>query len=282
MHAHPDDESSKGAPTVAKYVDSGAHAALVCCTGGEEGDILNEAMKRPEIEANLPAVRKAELDKAVEIIGYQSLHMLGYRDSGMPDSEANARPEAFANAPHDEAVEKLVRIIRAEKPHVLITYPEDQGRYQHPDHLRVTDISLPAWDLAGDPSAFPDAGEPWTPLKLYYSSWSRARILAWHETYERLGIESPYDEGWFEGEDKDHLITTKVEGEAFFDRRCDALIAHATQVDPDSPFWFGLPRAEAAKAYPYEDFILAQSRVESTIPETSLFAGVENLRWSAS
>ena len=108
VHAHPDDEASKGAGTVARYADEGIRAALVCCTGGEEGDILNPAADTPEIRADLRAVREAELRASVDAIGYAELYLLGYRDSGMPDTEANARPDNFANAPLDEAVGRLV------------------------------------------------------------------------------------------------------------------------------------------------------------------------------
>ena len=198
VHAHPDDESSKGSATVAKYADDGAYAVLVCCTGGEEGDIINKAMDRPDVRDELPAVRRRELEKACEVIGYHTLHWLGYRDSGMPDSEANAHPDCFANAPLDEAIERLVRLIRLERPHVIVTYSDDQQGYQHPDHLRVHDISVPAFALAGDADAFPDAGAPWQPSKLYYSTWSRARIEALHAKYLELGLESPYDDKWFE------------------------------------------------------------------------------------
>src|SRR3954471_3453552 len=85
VHAHPDDESSKGAGTVAKYHAQGVRTVLVCCTGGEEGDILNPAMDRPEVRSNLHDVRLEELRRAAEVIGYDELVMLGYRDSGMPD-----------------------------------------------------------------------------------------------------------------------------------------------------------------------------------------------------
>ena len=104
VHAHPDDESSKGASTVAKYHAEGVHTVLVCCTGGEEGDILNPAMDTPEVRADIGRVRLAELKAATDIIGYDDTVMLGYRDSGMPDTEANARPDSFAQAPLDEAV----------------------------------------------------------------------------------------------------------------------------------------------------------------------------------
>ena len=118
-------------------------AVLVTCTGGEEGEVLNPAMDRPEVRADLHGVRLAELETAAEIIGYDEVVLLGYRDSGMPGSEANAHPDAFANADLDEAVDRLVEIIRRERPQVILTYPDDQEGYPHPDHLRVHDISHP-------------------------------------------------------------------------------------------------------------------------------------------
>src|SRR5271169_6630296 len=102
VHAHPDDESSKGPGTVARYHDQGIHTVLVCCTGGEEGEILNPAMDRPEVRENMAEVRRLELEAATSIIGYKEVVMLGYRDSGMPESEANKNPDSFAMAPLDE------------------------------------------------------------------------------------------------------------------------------------------------------------------------------------
>ena len=160
VHAHPDDEASKGAGTTAKYAAEGVHAVLVCCTGGEAGDILNPAVDTPETRANLYAVRMAELQASVDALGYASLHLLGYHDSGMPDSETNARPDNFANAPLDEAVERFVRIIRAERPQVIITYRDEQNFYPHPDHIRVHQISGPAFDAAGDPDALSRCRRP--------------------------------------------------------------------------------------------------------------------------
>ena len=274
VHAHPDDEASKGAPTVAKAVAEGHEAVLVCCTGGEEGDILNKVMDRPEIRENLPAVRAEELAKSVEAIGFQHLEMLGYRDSGMAESESNENPECFWAADLDEATGRLVALIRQYRPHVILTYSDDQQGYRHPDHLRVHDISILAFDRAADPAWYPDAGEPWQPLKLYYSTWSRARLTAHHETFLRLGLESPYDEKWFERPSQDDRITTKIPIQEYYGARRAALLAHATQVDPDEKFWFGLPDDEAAAAYPWEDFILGKSLVESEPIEDDLFAGV--------
>jgi mycothiol S-conjugate amidase len=283
VHAHPDDESSKGAGTVAKYHEEGAWSVLVCCTGGEAGDILNPKMDTPEVKADIANVRRRELEQAAEILGYDELVWLGYRDSGMPDSPENADPRSFAAAPLDEAVERLVAIIRRTRPHVIITYPDEQSRYPHPDHLRVHEISDIAFDAAGDPERYPEAGEPWQPLKLYYTTWSRDRIVAMHEKMLELGLESPYTR-WFEPPADDAPpppppppIKTRIEVSAVDGPRKGALDAHATQIDPESPFWFALPDDVAATVYPYDDYTLARSLVDSEPPEDDLFAGVHEL-----
>ncbi|MBT8241124.1 MAG: mycothiol conjugate amidase Mca [Acidimicrobiia bacterium] len=275
IHAHPDDEASKGAPTIAKYVAMGHEASLVCATGGEEGDILNPAMDLEEVRADLHRVRLAELEASVKEIGYTECVMLGYRDSGMPDTDGNLHGGCFARADFDEAVGRFVAEIRRFRPHVIITYADDQQGYQHPDHLMVHDISIPAFDRAGDPSWYPEAGAPWTPMKLYYSMWTRARLDAWQAKYEELGLESPYDERWWERPDMDRRISTKIEIEAFYTVRSRALLAHATQIDPNEKFWFGLPDDHAAAAYPFEDYILALSRVPTGQYETDLLEGVD-------
>ena len=274
VHAHPDDEASKGAPTVARYHDEGVRTVLVTATGGEAGDILNPAMDRPEIRDRIDDVRREELARSAKVIGYDEVVLLGYRDSGMPDSEDNAHPDNFANAPLSEAVGRFVEIIRREKPQVIITYGDDQRGYPHPDHLRVHDISLPAFDAAGDPTAYPEMGEPWEPQKLYYVVWSRARIQATHEKFVELGIESPFGEDWFKRPSQDDQITTSIDIADWYDVRLDSLLAHETQVDPTSPFWFGLPRDVSRTVHPYDDYVLARSRVESELPETDLFAGI--------
>jgi mycothiol S-conjugate amidase len=274
VHAHPDDESSKGAGTVARYNAEGVRTVLVCCTGGEAGDILNPAMDNDEVRADLPGVRRRELAQAATIIGYDEVIHLGYRDSGMPETEPNAHPDAFANADIDEAVGRLVAAIRAERPQVVVTYGDDQRGYPHPDHLRVHDISIPAFERAADPAWYPEAGEPWQPLKLYYTVWSRRRIELMHERFLALGLESPYSEEWFKRPSQDDRITTSIHLEGFEGTRFDALLAHATQVDPNSPFWFGLPREEAIKVHPYDEYIRARSLVDAPTPEDDLFAGV--------
>lgn len=274
VHAHPDDESSKGAGTVARYHAEGARTVLVCCTGGEAGDILNPAMERPEVRENLYRFRMEELSRAAEIIGYDEVVLLGYRDSGMPDSEHNHHPDCFAQADLDEAVGRLVAHVRRVRPHVILTYEEEQLGYRHPDHLRVNEISVLAFERAGDGDAYPELGAPWQPLKMYYIVWSRARMLATHAKFHELGLDSPFDEKWFDRPSRDDRITTTIDVSEHADVRRDALLAHATQIDPDSPFWFGLPPEVARTIHPYDEYELARSLVETKLPEDDFFAGV--------
>ena len=273
VRAHPDDEASKGAPTLAKYSRSGARTVLVCCTGGEEGDLQNPRLRdsgqpfhgldRDAERAEMARRRPFELAESASIIGFHHVEMLGYRDSGMLGSEANDHPECFHRADLDEAVGRLVAIVRRERPHVMITYNEDQRGYPHPDHVRVHEVSVRAFDLAGDETKYPEAGPAWQPRKLYYSAWSRMRLTAVHEAMLRLRGSSPFDEKWFERPDLDGQITTRVHVGEYLWARSGALRAHATQIDPDEPFWFGLDDEELAATYPYEDWILAKSHVDS-------------------
>jgi mycothiol S-conjugate amidase len=282
VHAHPDDEASKGAGATAKYAAEGVHNVLVCCTGGEAGDILNPGVEHPGSSVAMHELRMAELRESVRVLGYGALHLLGYHDSGMPDSETNARADNFANAPLEEAVGRLVRIIRSERPDVIITYREDRSFYPHPDHIRVHEISAPAFDLAGDPEAYPDAGTPWQPRKLYFVSWSAARVKALHAAYLRRGEESPYTQ-WFErGFDSDRTddFTTLIDVGDFLHKRREALLAHRTQVDPNG-FWMRLPDDVIREVFPWEEFTLARSLVEHTVPEgefeDDLFAGIREV-----
>jgi mycothiol S-conjugate amidase len=296
VHAHPDDESSKGAGTVAHYSAEGVHSVLVTCTGGEVGEILNPAMDQPGIRERLGEVRKLELEQAAQIIGYDEVVWLGYRDSGMPGTPDNEDPRSFAQAPLDEAVERLVRVIRRVKPQVIITYPEDQSGYPHPDHLRVHEISVVAFDAAGDPERYPGSGEAWQPLKLYTTSWSLKRVLAIHDKFLELGLESPFNAEWFtrRGDNDDKAdpaqaeaelrrqaesasATTAIDVSGFGHIRDLALKAHATQVDPTSKFWFGLPEEVSAGLYPIEEYNLERSLVETAMPEDDLFEGVREL-----
>src|SRR5690625_1696919 len=182
VHAHPDDESSKGAATTARYVSEGVEVLVVTCTGGERGSILNPKMDRPEVLEDLPAIRRAEMDTAREILGVRQ-EWLGYVDSGLPEGDPlPPLPEgSFALVPTEEAAGRLVEVMRRFKPHVVTTYDE-RGGYPHPDHVKCHDVSVAAFEAAGDPAQYPEAGQPWQPAKLYYHhSFNRPRTKALHD-----------------------------------------------------------------------------------------------------
>ena len=277
VHAHPDDESSKGAASTAKYVAEGVDVHVVTCTGGERGSILNPKMDRPEILANISEIRRQEMERARDILGVTQ-DWLGFVDSGWPEGDPKPPlPDGcFATMPVEEAAEPLVRLIRSFRPHVVTTYDE-RGGYPHPDHIMCHQVSVAAFEAAGDPTRYPESGEPWQPLKLYFHhSFNRPRMQALHEAMVEHELESPWAERlheWKPEPDWDARITTQVECAEYFGVRDQALLAHATQIDPDG-MWFAIPRELQEKVWPHEDYELVVSHVETTKPETDLFAGI--------
>ncbi|BAU95371.1 GlcNAc-PI de-N-acetylase [Corynebacterium suranareeae] len=278
IHAHPDDESSKGAATMARYAAEGNRVMVVTCTGGERGDILNPAMDKPGILDNISAVRQEEMAKAMKILGTEH-KWLGYEDSGLPQGDPlPPLPEGcFALEDSDKVTRDLVQILREFRPHVIITYDENGG-YPHPDHLKVHEVSMLAWEKSGDAAYAPELGAPWEPLKLYYThGFIRQRMKMFHDLLAEQGKPSPYTpmlERW-KANDADVMarVTTQVPCERFFDQRDDALRAHATQIDPAGAF-FGTPVEVQRRLWPTEEFELAKTRVKTSIPEDDLFAGI--------
>ncbi|SMC48451.1 mycothiol S-conjugate amidase [Janibacter indicus] len=276
VHAHPDDESSKGAATTARYVHDGAEVLVVTCTGGERGDVLNPRLKDdPHIQRDIVEVRRQEMARAQAALGVQHT-WLGFVDSGLPEGDPlPALPDGcFYREPLEVATEALVREIRRFRPHVMTTYDENGG-YPHPDHVMTNRASVAAFEAAGDPEAFPHAGEPWQPLKLYYiGGFSLDRIHTFHEALVAAGKESPFLVWITRAEGRpQRTLTTWVECSAFFDARDEALRSHATQIDPDG-FFFAVPNDVQADLWPTEEYELAISLVETSLPEDDLFAGI--------
>jgi mycothiol S-conjugate amidase len=283
VHAHPDDESSKGAATMARYASEGAQVLVCTLTGGERGDVLNPARDQPEVKADMAGIRRDEMERAREILGVQQ-RFLGFVDSGLPEGDPKPPlPDGcFALTPLTEAAEPLVRAIREFRPHVILTYDE-QGGYPHPDHVMTHNVTSAAFEAAADPDAYPGTGDPWQALKLYYfASFHSEKYVALHEEMIRRGLESPYTKIFEEWEERAKKrgedwvapeITTRVACGEFFEVRDLALKAHATQVDPNG-FWFRCPIEVQQAAWPTEDYHLARSLVDSELPEDDLFAGV--------
>ncbi len=278
VHAHPDDESSKGAATTARYAAEGARVMVVTLTGGERGDILNPAMDIPEVHGRIHEVRRDEMAKAAEILGVEH-RWLGYVDSGLPEGDPlPPLPEgSFATVPLDEPVEKLVRVIREFRPHVLTTYDENGG-YPHPDHIRCHEVSVAAYEAAADHVRYPDAGPPWAVAKLYYNhGFLRQRMQVLQDEFAKHDQEGPFAkwlENWDAEEDViEKRVTTRIECAKYFAQRDEALLAHATQIDPKS-FFFTTPMEWQQRLWPTEEFELARSRVPVRLPETDLFTGI--------
>jgi len=279
VHAHPDDESSKGAASTARYVAEGVDVHVVTCTGGERGSILNPNMDRPEVLANIAEIRRQEMDRAREILGV-SQDWLGFVDSGYPEGDPPPPLPVgcFASLDVATAAAPLVRLIRSFRPHVVTTYDE-RGGYPHPDHVMCHRVSVLAYQAAGDPEQYPDCGAPWEPQKLYYHhSFHRERTQALHDEMLRRGLESPYADRlaeWKPDPAHDDRITTRVPCAEYFAVRDRALLAHATQIDPEGA-WFACPLDVHQAAWPTEDYELVHSRVSAPIPEDDLFAGLRD------
>ncbi len=276
VHAHPDDESSKGAATMARYVAQGVDVLVVTCTGGERGDVLNPALKDdPDVLRDIAEYRRHEMARAVEVLGVRH-EWLGFVDSGLPEGDPlPPLPEGcFALEPLNVAAAPLVRLVREFRPHVMTTYDENGG-YPHPDHIMTHTVSVEAFEAAGDPDRYRGTGAPWQPLKLYYDrGFSRAKIVGFHEAMLAEGLQSPFAE-WIERwEDReDREFTTRIECADYFGVRDRALLAHATQIDPNGWF-FSIPAELQRRVWPTEDYELARSHVPTDVPEEDLFAGV--------
>jgi mycothiol S-conjugate amidase len=281
VHAHPDDESSKGAATTAMYAAHGVDVLVVTCTGGERGDVLNPSYG--EVEGGIEgmrAVRTAEMAAAAQALGVRQ-HWLGFVDSGLPEGDPlPPLPEGcFALQPLEVASAPLVELVREFRPHVMTTY-DPSGGYPHPDHIMCHRVAYEAYHAAGDPERYRDRGEPWTPLKLYYNhGFSLRRMRAMHDALVAAGRESPFGD-WIDSrqarEIPERTATTFVPVADFFPQRDAALRAHATQIDPDG-FFFAIPREIELAQWPTEEYELAHSHVPTTTPENDLFAGIQRV-----
>jgi mycothiol S-conjugate amidase len=220
-------------------------------------------------------VRRKEMERARDILGVRQ-RFLGFVDSGLPEDENEPLPEGcFALQPVEVASAPLVAAVREFRPHVVLTY-DDNGGYPHPDHIMTNRVSVEAFEAAGDPDRYPDAGEPWQPLKLYYHmSFTLERFEALHTAMTANGIGSPYGDWISRWEDRPQKwdVTTRVPCADYFGTRDQALLAHATQVDPDG-FWFVCPLELQQEVWPTEDYHLARSLVDTTLPESDLFTGI--------
>ncbi|MCU0493945.1 MAG: PIG-L family deacetylase [Chloroflexaceae bacterium] len=167
--AHPDDETFGTGGTLAFYAWCGADVYVICATGGEEGSVDEHHMAG---YASVAALREAELTAAAAELGLKGVHLLGYRDSGMPGAPSNQHPQALAAAPPDEVAARVTQLIRQLRPHVVITF-DPIGGYRHPDHIAIQRAAVRAFHAAGDADLFPGHEPAYQPQKLYFHTFSR-------------------------------------------------------------------------------------------------------------
>lgn len=265
VHAHPDDESIGTGATMAMYADQGVRVTLVTCTLGEEGEIVVDDLAHlaSNKEDGLGEERISELSAACDALGVPDHRFLGgpgrWRDSGMMGTSTTDNPGCFWRADLDEAAGELARIIREVRPQVVVTY-DDNGGYGHPDHIQAHRVAVRAFEAAGDPDRYPDAGEPWAPSKLYFTAVPKSVLQAGFEYFKAAG--GTFFEGVESAEGlpfgtPDELVTTKVDARDYVDRKMAAMRAHRSQIGAESVF-FALPEDMVPTAWGEEYFILAR------------------------
>jgi len=266
VHAHPDDECIGTGGMLARYADTGARTVLITCTDGAVGEVHAEISGR-----ELAEVRAEELAAACKTLGVSAQHFLGYRDSGMAGTPENNDPAAFAQADLTEAADRLLALMEREQPDVVVTYDE-QGLYGHPDHIRAHEVAVEAYRRA--------QGQPWAPRKLYFASIPRSALAEFGKRMRELDPESvpPGDnseqpEGAIEMGQPDERFTTTLDVSKYWDQKFNALRCHATQLPVDAWF-FKIPEELSRIAFGTEWYILADSRVDTDIPEDDLLAGL--------
>lgn len=273
VYAHPDDEVFGVGGTMGHYAEQGIRTILVCATRGEVGEISDPALATPE---TLPQVREQELRCSAEALGVSDVVFLDYRDSGMVNTEPNKDPRAFINADPQEAIGKLVRLIRQEKPQVVITF-EPFGGYGHPDHIAVSKWTTAAFQAASDASQYPDAGEPWKPGRLFYSAIPSTFFLEIRDWMESTGQDTSQMPRFDELPDRfpDEKITTVVDVSAYAKRKQQAAKCHATQWSEES-FFMRVPEDIMGRMVSREHFALISPNEEvDKAPKSDLFAGLE-------
>ena len=264
--AHPDDETFGCGGTLAKYADQGAQVTLICATRGEVGEISDPALATRE---NLGQVREQELRDACDVLGIDDLRMLGYRDSGMADTQENLHPESLCQASLHEVVGRVVEIIRRKKPHVVLTF-DPNGGYGHPDHMLIHQATREAFSTASDADSFreqiADGLDTHKPRKLYYMAFPRSMTTAFRQAMIDAEVQSDFTE--IDPETMgvpDDQITTVVDVSQYSKHKEQAALCHRTQIQGDDPFsWIPeavrtlflstehLVRAEPPFASPYD------------------------------
>jgi LmbE family N-acetylglucosaminyl deacetylase len=261
LFAHPDDELMSGG-TLARYAASGAHVALVCATRGEIGQISEPHLATRETIAE---VRSDELRAAAAALGIADVRFLGFRDSGMAGTPENDDPRSLHRAEPDEAVRRVVALIREVRPDLVITH-DPTGGYGHPDHIALCRFVTEAFDRADDAAYAPEAGAAWRPARLFYGVMAKS----FFEQVRAALAEAGGDVGPFSGPEMETLgyadedITAVIDVSAQLEAKRAGFEAHRTQFGPDSPMR-RLPEEAQRAMMGQEHFVLARPAPETGV-----------------
>lgn len=227
--AHPDDESFGMGGTLAYYAEHGADVYLICATRGEVGEVDPVYMDQYDSIAEL---REAELRCAAEQLGIREVHLLDYRDSGMPGSADNDHPRALVSQPQEKVVQEITELIRTLQPDVVLTF-DPIGGYRHPDHIYVHEVTVEAFERSGD-GEYHTASPPFQPQKLYYHTISKRYLRIVVRVLRFLGQDPTQ---WGKNNDIDLTqlareefpIHARIDYRSVADRKKAASACHASQ-----------------------------------------------------
>lgn len=258
VYGHPDDEGQVTG-TLAHFIANGAVATLVCATRGEVGEISDPALATPE---TLWYTRELELRAAMAQIGLADVRFLPFRDSGMVGTPENDDSRSLHQQPAPVVVEALIQIIREVRPEMVFTW-DPTGGYGHPDHIAVHKHTVEAFDASGNAEAYPGAGAPWAPERLYWGSRGMKQFASIFLEMEKRGtLPEPIDperKARFEKAmlDPDPPVSVVHDVSAYIPLKRLAASMHRSQFGENSMF-ARIPEDMRARFYGQERFFQAR------------------------
>lgn len=269
VHAHPDDEVFSTGGIIARYAREGARVVLVYGTNGEAGEIHHPELDPIEAATRLGEIRREEVREACAILGATDLFFLGYRDSGMKDTAENQDPSNFMNAPLQEAVDRLLAIMREVEADVVVTYDADGG-YGHPDHIKTHQVTVAAFDQAME--------ESWGPKKLYFAARSRESFRRYVDGLARFNLKIPWikDDEEFNFDEfglPDAAITAHIDISEYAALKKRALAVHRTQIPADH-FYLSIPDEALREVAGVEYFVRIVPPADPGERESDLFSRI--------
>jgi LmbE family N-acetylglucosaminyl deacetylase len=251
FHAHPDDESIATGGTMALAARAGHRVVLVLGTRGEQGEPVPGVLAEGE---QLWERRVVETHRSAEILGVERVEFLGYEDSGMMGEPTNDNPACFWQADVEVAAERLADILRSVDADVLTIY-DDHGGYGHPDHIQVHRVGRRAAELVGLDAVFQSTmnrdqmRRNMAEAEQFQADLEAAEEGASESMRERLDRVENDEFGSPEA-----LITHAVDVHEVMDVKRRSMVAHASQIAPDS-FFLAMPDNVFRMAFGTEWFI---------------------------